>query len=72
MKVFELIEILSRFDPKLPIVLSGSEGGAQYPRSVSEVEVMFDVNINPACGPHEIYKAEFDYQSPDSPAIFIE
>ena len=71
MKVQELIEILSQYDPKLPVVIPGAEGGVQFPIVVETVEVMFDVNISPTCGPHEIYKAEFDWQSPDSEAVMI-
>ena len=72
MRVKELLEILSQFDPNLPVVINGIEGGVQFPNRVDVVEVMFDVNVNPYCGPHEIYLAEFDYQSPDSKAVYID
>lgn len=71
MKVFELIEKLSRVDPNIPVTIGVAEGGVKLLDDVEVVEIMYSVNVDPSCGPHEIYKAEFDYHVPDTWAVHL-
>ena len=54
MTVQELINKLQQFDPTLPIVLSGYEGGVYLPEHVNIVLMAENVNDAWYYGPHEI------------------
>lgn len=66
MLVSELISELQKFDPKLPIVLSGYEGGVYCgPNDINTVTVALNVNSPEDWwyGPHELVHEGFvDYE----------
>lgn len=63
MTVEELINKLQEFDPKLPIMLHGYEGGVYAgPNHFYKAEVALDVNKDWYYGPHEILH---DYMQED-------
>jgi hypothetical protein len=55
MKVIELIQALEAFDPEMPVVLSGYEGGFNTVTAVVEPRTFVkDVNCAWYYGPHEL------------------
>lgn len=56
MTVEELINQLKQYDPKLPVLLAGYEGGVYEARGNAISEVTIAINVNDAWyyGPHEI------------------
>lgn len=67
MTVQELINKLQQFDPTLPVVLSGYEGGVYtlHGKLIRQVLVAEDVNSEWYYGPHEIVYAEFNDDYPN-------
>ena len=61
MTIQELINQLQQYDPKLPVMLSGYEGGVYQANRVRQV--VFAANVNDAWyyGPHEIITDPSDY-----------
>lgn len=53
MTVGALIERLKRLDRDCLVLIESGEGGLACVRSVSPIPVVFDVNRDPAFGPHE-------------------
>lgn len=53
MKVKELIEKLSQYDPELPIFIEGYEGGCDDADLIQEIEVIRDANTEWYYGRHE-------------------
>jgi hypothetical protein len=53
MKVKDLIEVLSQYDPELPIFVEGYEGGCNDVDLIEEIEVIKDVNTDWFYGRHE-------------------
>lgn len=53
MKVKDLIEVLSQYDPELPILVEGYEGGCNDVDLIEEIEVIKDVNTAWYYGRHE-------------------
>ena len=53
MKVKDLIEVLSQYDPELPIFVEGYEGGCNDVDLIEEIEVIKDVNTEWYYGKHE-------------------
>lgn len=61
MTIEELIKHLEHYDPKLPVMLSGYEGGVYQLGKVRKIT--FATNVNDAWyyGPHEIVTDPGDY-----------
>lgn len=53
MTVGELIAKLQTFDPALPVMVDGYEGGVDYPVAVDQTEVRLNVNEADYYGAHE-------------------
>ena len=53
MTVGELIAKLQTFDPALPVMVDGYEGGVDYPVAVDQTEVRLNVNEQDYYGAHE-------------------
>ena len=53
MKVKNLIEKLSQYDPELPVFIEGYEGGCDDASLIQEIEVIKDVNVDWFYGRHE-------------------
>lgn len=75
MTVQQLIEELQKFDPKLPIISRGYEGGMLDIDSVTPTRIALNVNTAWYYGPHELVD---DYLVEDNPdqytvvdAVFI-
>lgn len=60
MTIEELIKKLQEFDPKLPVLLSGYEGGVYQPSRVSQVTIAINVNDQWYYGPHELVHDDED------------
>ena len=54
MTIEELINQLKQYDPKLPVMLSGYEGGLYEANGTNKVTVAKGVNQEWYYGPHEI------------------
>lgn len=56
MTIEELINQLKQYDPKLPVLLAGYEGGVYQPHGKSTRQVTIAINVNDQWyyGPHEI------------------
>jgi hypothetical protein len=67
MTIEQLIKILQQHDPKLPVLLSGYEGGVYEPHGklIRQVLVAKDVNEEWYYGPHEIVYPEFNNDYPN-------
>lgn len=62
MTIEELIKELQQYDPKLPVLLSGYEGGVYLPNRMRKVNVALNVNKEWYYGPHEIvWEGLYDY-----------
>lgn len=62
MTVQELINKLQQFDPTLPVVINGYEGGVYLPKDLREITMAENVNNAWYYGPHEIVWPELmDY-----------
>jgi hypothetical protein len=64
MKVKDLIEVLKKYNPELPVVVDGYEGGVGKPAGVTEVSLEVDVNTEWYLGEHEIVNNE-EYEMTD-------
>ena len=53
MTVGELIAKLQTFDPSLPVMVDGYEGGVDYPVEAKQIEVRLNVNEQDYYGAHE-------------------
>lgn len=53
MTVGELIAKLQTFDPAMPVMVDGYEGGVDYPIAVDQTEVRLNVNGPDYYGAHE-------------------
>ena len=60
MKIKQLLEKLKDLDPELEIYLKGYEGGAIELKTVAEVEVSKNFNVDWWYGPHEITRYNGD------------
>lgn len=63
MLVEDLIKQLQQFDPKLPVILNGYEGGFYNPSTVNQMKIALDVHPKEEWwyGPHEhIYSYEVE------------
>ena len=56
MKIKQLLEKLNGLDPELEIYLKGYEGGAIELKTVAEVEVSKNYNVDWWYGPHEVIR----------------
>lgn len=61
MTIKELIQKLQQFDPSLPVLLSGYEGGVYQPNKVYEVTIALNVNDAWYYGPHELVHDDDDW-----------
>lgn len=57
MIIKEMIEILQKLDPNLPILLNGYEGGCNDLKDLTEIQVIRDVNLEWYYGAHEKVKS---------------
>ena len=74
MLVEELIAALQKFDPKLPVIRSGYEGGVDDIESVSATKIALNVNTEWYYGKHETvdtcgYRDLTQYQQVD--AVYV-
>ena len=60
MKIKQLLEKLNGLDPELEIYLKGYEGGVVELRTVAEVEVAKNYNVDWWYGPHEVIRYNGD------------
>ena len=60
MKIKELIALLAQLDSELEIYLKGYEGGVVELRTVAEVEVAKNYNVDWWYGPHEVIRYNGD------------
>ena len=60
MKIKLLLEKLNGLDPELEIYLKGYEGGVVELRTVAEVEVARNYNVDWWYGPHEVIRYNGD------------
>ena len=60
MKIKLLLEKLNGLDPELEIYLKGYEGGVVELRTVAEVEVAKNYNVDWWYGPHEVIRYNGD------------
>ena len=68
MKIKELIALLTQLDSELEIYLKGYEGGVVELRTVAEVEVAKNYNVDWWYGPHEVicYNGDLLVEDKDS------
>jgi len=60
LKIKQLLEKLNGLDPELEIYLKGYEGGVVELRTVAEVEVAKNYNVDWWYGPHEVIRYNGD------------
>lgn len=56
MRVIDLIERLQQFDPELPVLVEGYEGGCNDMGNVFEIDIIRDANSEWYYGAHEKVK----------------
>ena len=69
MKIKELIALLAQLDSELEIYLKGYEGGVVELRTVAEVEVAKNYNVDWWYGPHEVIRYNGDLLVEDKDAF---
>lgn len=74
MKIKELIALLTQLDSELEVYLKGYEGGVTELKTVAEVEVAKNHNIDWWYGPHEVvrYNGELLEKDVDKYSLNIE
>jgi hypothetical protein len=73
MTVQELIEYLKGYDPTLPVVVQGYEGGVAdvKPEGITVIPIRLNVNTESYYGPHEhLWRSAG--QQPDTLAVLLE
>jgi hypothetical protein len=70
MKVKELIEQLQKFDPELPVMIQGYEGGIDAPEKPYQTPIRLNVHEEWYYGKHEIHNVT-DAEKADCEAIIL-
>lgn len=70
MKIRELIEKLQKFDPELPVMVEGYEGGIDVPEEPYQTPIKLNVHEEWYYGKHEVAHVT-DTEKADSVAVII-
>jgi hypothetical protein len=71
MNVSELIQKLSQYDPNLPVVVKGYEGGYNDISILEELQIQFDVNTEDYYGAHGDVRGKLDPDKPLHPVLYL-
>ncbi|BFM39095.1 hypothetical protein [Synechocystis sp. LKSZ1] len=64
MTIAALIEVLSQYDPSLPVVVQGYEGGYNDVSILETLDIQFDVNTEDYYGAHGDVRGQLDPTKP--------
>lgn len=70
MKIKDLIEKLSKYDPETLVMVEGYEAGVDYPGEPYETPIRLNQNDEWFYGKHEVHHVTDDNQ-PDTTAVII-
>jgi hypothetical protein len=71
MTIRDLIGKLQTFDPNLPVMVDGYEGGVDTPGDIYQAPIILNVNDKWYYGKHEILTKPFSYDDAVSNAVII-